>query len=141
MGRVCPRCGRAIPRGSVHRCPMAPGPSRNKARERERRDRETWRGGYSTREYQSARKRALERSDGRCEVCGTPVFDRTGRGWRRVSRDYGGTHHVIPLSGGGSNSEGNVVVLCARCHGLAHSKRCKGSASIGELLTRIRGEL
>lgn len=139
MGRVCPRCGRAIPRGALHRCPMASAPSRDRARERERRDREAWRGGYSSRDYAEARTRALERSHGRCEACGAPVFERSGRGWRKVARDFGGTHHVVPLSRGGANDPSNVVVLCARCHGLAHSSRCAGSEGAAELLARVVG--
>lgn len=142
MGRVCPACGRAIPRGTLHRCPNASAPSRDGARERERRGRESWRASYTSRAYESARKAALERSHGLCEACGTPVFGRRGRdGWRRLSRDFGATHHVVPLSRGGSNEASNVVVLCARCHGLAHSTRCAGSRDAGELIARIRGAL
>lgn len=141
MGRVCPRCGRAIPRGASHVCPLATVPSRDRARERERRDRETWRDGYSSREYRAARDAALARSRGLCEACGAVTFVRTSRGWRKVASDYGATHHVVPLSGGGANDPSNVVVLCARCHGLAHSAACAGSATSGELIEAIRGRL
>ncbi len=32
-------------------------------------------------------------------------------------------HHVIPLSRGGENSEGNLTVLCIYCHRLSHGMR------------------
>ena len=141
MGRVCPACGRAIPRGALHRCPMAARPGRDRERETARRDREGWREGYGGRAYRDARDAALERSRGMCEACGATVFERSERGWRKVARDYGATHHVVPLSRGGANEASNVVVLCARCHGLAHSSRCKDAAGAGELIGRIRAAL
>lgn len=140
MGRVCPRCGRAIPRDARHVCPLATPPSRDRARERERRSKESWRQGYGP-DYQKARNAALTRSHGLCEATGEVVFRRTSRGWRKVSRDFGGTHHVVPLSRGGANDPANVVVLCARAHGVAHSAECEGIVTAAALLRRIRGVL
>lgn len=122
-------------------CPLSPVPARDRARERERRDRETWRRGYSRREYERARSEALERSHGLCEACGAVVFSRTSRGWSRVARDFGATHHVVPLSRGGPNEASNVVVLCARCHGLAHSRALADAGTADELLSAIRRRL
>ena len=118
-------------------CPLAPAPSRDRARERERRSREGWREGYGP-EYRKARNAALERSQGLCEATGEPVFRRTSRGWRKIARDFGGTHHVVPLSRGGTNDPSNIVVLCARAHGAAHSAACEGASSAPALLCRIR---
>ena len=50
------------------------------------------------------------------------VFVPTARGWRKLARDFGATHHLVPLSEGGGNSRENIAVLCARCHGVAHSR-------------------
>lgn len=141
MGRVCPRCGRAVPEGTRHACPLATAPARDRARERERRRRETWRSSYSSREYREARDAAIERSHGACEACGSVVYVRTSRGWRKIARDFGATHHVRPLSRGGSNDASNVVVLCARCHGIAHSAACEGEWDAAGLLDAIRGRL
>lgn len=141
MGRVCPRCGRPVPRGERHLCPLAAAPSRDRARERERRGREEWRRSYSSREYRRAREAALARSRGLCEACGSVVYVRTSRGWRRAARDFGATHHVRPLSQGGSNDPSNVVVLCARCHGIAHTAALSGVWDAGSLMDGIRGRL
>ena len=32
-------------------------------------------------------------------------------------------HHVLPLSEGGSNDEGNLMSLCKSCHSRIHAKR------------------
>ena len=29
-------------------------------------------------------------------------------------------HHIIPKSTGGSDNESNLLLLCAKCHGMAH---------------------
>lgn len=128
MGKVCPRCGKAIPRGALHHCPLASKPTRNAAREREKRSRETWRDSYN-REYRDARKTVIRASNGLCEACGAPVFTCTRRGWKKVARDFGGTHHLVPLSRGGTNDPENVAVLCARCHAIAHTRAFGESAT------------
>lgn len=120
MGKVCPRCGKAIPRGALHNCHLATAPVRNKQRERERRSKELWREGYD-KEYRQVRNGLLTASGGLCEACGEQVFVPTHRGWRKARRDFGGTHHLVPLSQGGANSTDNLTCLCARCHGIAHS--------------------
>lgn len=60
------------------------------------------------------RQRVLQRSEGRCELCGAEGF-RTAAG-----AIYLETHHVIPLSEGGPDLDFNVVALCASDHRRAH---------------------
>lgn len=60
------------------------------------------------------RQRVLQRSQGRCELCGAEGF-RTAAG-----AIYLETHHVIPLSAGGPDLDFNVVALCANDHRRAH---------------------
>ncbi len=36
------------------------------------------------------------------------------------SRLYIVLHHIVPLGAGGENVEGNIIVLCSRCHDLVH---------------------
>lgn len=128
MGKICPRCGKAIPRGALHQCHLASAPVRNRQRERERRSQETWRDGYGP-EYQRIRTSVLAASSGCCEACGAQVFVATRRGWKKAVRDFGGTHHLVPLSQGGANTTDNLACLCARCHGIAHSKAFVNAAN------------
>lgn len=121
MGKVCPRCGKAIPRGCLHHCRLAPEPVRNKRRERERRSHERWRSEYDQ-EYKAVRTGVIVACNGLCEACGEPVFVPTQRGWKKAASNFGATHHLVPLSQGGANSADNIACLCARCHGIAHSR-------------------
>lgn len=121
MGRVCPRCGRAVRAGERHACHLAPkGGRRDTDKEAARREGEAWRKRYDG-EFRRIRSLLVAECEGRCEVCGSVVYRRTTRGWRKVARDFGGVHHLVPLSKGGRNSKGNAALLCARCHGAAHS--------------------
>lgn len=63
---------------------------------------------------QEIRSRALERARGICEYCGIAGF-RTAAG-----QIYLESHHVIPLSEGGSDNIYNVVALCPNHHKEAH---------------------
>lgn len=124
MGKLCPWCGKAVPRGTVHACPKRPKrgrDSRDARRADLRRSGETWRKEYGE-AYKRARDGVLAASGGKCEACGVIVFVPTARGWRKLARDFGATHHLVPLSEGGGNSRENIAVLCARCHGVAHSR-------------------
>jgi 5-methylcytosine-specific restriction endonuclease McrA len=60
------------------------------------------------------RDAALRRAAGRCESCKQRGFKMVGGG------TYLETHHVIPLSEGGADSEANVVALCPNDHREAH---------------------
>lgn len=72
------------------------------------------------------RRRALARAAGRCGLCGMS-------GFRMESGAlYLETHHIIPLSEGGADDDGNVVALCAHDHRRAH---------FGEDRLAIRDEL
>lgn len=60
------------------------------------------------------RDAALERADGKCELCNEEGFETKG-GYKYLE-----THHVIPLSEGGDDALSNVVALCPRDHRKAH---------------------
>ena len=62
----------------------------------------------------SVRAAALARSKGHCEFCGQPGFI-TSNGQAFLE-----THHIIPLSEGGSDVITNVAALCANHHREAH---------------------
>lgn len=129
MGRICARCGALIREGERHVCPMRaarkqkPGKhTRTKEEEAARAKSEPFREGYGA-GWRSARKACIARTGGACAVCGRAVYVSDNRGgWRKVRRDFGGVHHLRPLSAGGTNDQSNLVVLCAECHGRAHKK-------------------
>jgi hypothetical protein len=60
------------------------------------------------------RDAALRRAAGKCEFCKQRGFKMVGGG------TYLETHHVIPLSEGGADSEANVAALCPNDHREAH---------------------
>ncbi len=112
--RLCPKCGKPYPIGeSCPRCAKAGGSRRSKEQERTRFADNPWRRQYDTAAYRRARQQAIERQQGRCAACGRQVAAKTGGKW---SVSYGGVHHIEPLSQGGGNGPGNLVLLCAPCH-------------------------
>ncbi|MET3678672.1 MULTISPECIES: HNH endonuclease signature motif containing protein [unclassified Pseudomonas] len=62
----------------------------------------------------SVRRRVLERSGGVCELTGVPGFPVVSGGV------YLETHHIVPLSEGGSDTVDNVIALSANAHRQAH---------------------
>jgi len=60
------------------------------------------------------RSRTLERAKGACEYCANPGFTMAD------GRVYLETHHVVPLSEAGTDTEDNLVALCANHHREAH---------------------
>lgn len=60
------------------------------------------------------RSRALERAKGACEYCAKPGFTMAD------GRVFLETHHVVPLSEGGTDSEDNVAAVCPNHHREAH---------------------
>lgn len=60
------------------------------------------------------RSRALERAKGACEYCANPGFAMAD------GRVFLETHHEVPLSEGGTDTEDNLAALCANHHGEAH---------------------
>jgi hypothetical protein len=63
------------------------------------------------------RSRGVKSSAGfRCQKCGL--------GGDRVKL---ATHHIVPLSKGGSNSSGNLICLCEKCHSMSHSRMRTGN--------------
>lgn len=76
------------------------------------------------------RSNVLVRADGKCEWCGEPGFKMAD------GRIYLETHHVVPLSENGSDTESNVTALCPNHHREAHHGLNRNEMRI-ELLARI----
>lgn len=62
----------------------------------------------------SVRTQALARANGHCEHCGERGFEMSG------GAIYLETHHVVPLSEGGTDLVTNVAALCPNDHKRAH---------------------
>ena len=77
------------------------------------------------------RDNVLVRANGRCEWCGESGFPTADGGI------YLETHHVIPLSEDGSDTESNVAGLCPNHHREAHHGKCRDEMR-KELLGRLR---
>ena len=60
------------------------------------------------------RTNALARANGKCEYCGQSGFKMSN------GKIFLETHHVVPLSENGLDSEYNVVAICANHHREAH---------------------
>lgn len=79
-----------------------------------------WRGGKSmydavkkalgSASWKTYRKRARERGDGVCEMCGG---DNGDQGLH--------VHHTVPVLAGGSNHPNNLMLLCQPCHNTVES--------------------
>lgn len=80
------------------------------------------------------RDSVLARANGHCELCKQPGF-KTADG-----KMYLETHHVKPLSDGGSDHEGNVAALCPNHHREAHHGELREniSARLQEILATAR---
>lgn len=63
------------------------------------------------------RKNVLKRANGRCEYCGCEGFITNAGG------QYLETHHIVPLSEGGEDTEQNVIALCPNDHRRAHYEK------------------
>lgn len=112
--RVCPNCGKPYPVGQrCPRCAKAAGSKRTREQEKARFADNPWRRKYDTAAYRKARQLVIERQDGRCAACGRVVAAKSGGKWTVA---YGGVHHIQPLSHGGGNGVGNLVLLCTACH-------------------------
>lgn len=121
--RICPKCGKPYPIGG--RCPRCAAPkathgARSREQERLRFAENPWRRRYDTAAYRKARQLVIERQGGRCAACGRQVAARSGGRWAVT---YGGVHHIRPLSQGGSDGAGNLVLLCAACHNRVEAER------------------
>jgi hypothetical protein len=62
----------------------------------------------------AARQAVLQRASGRCEYCGEPGFITSS------GAVYLETHHIKPLSEGGSDTPSNMAALCPSHHREAH---------------------
>lgn len=113
--RVCPKCGKPYPIGQrCPRCARATRTKRTKEQEGTRFSDNPWRRQYDTAAYRKARQQAIERQAGRCASCRRQVAYRQPSGhWSTLG---GGVHHIKPLSQGGGNGLGNLVLLCTPCH-------------------------
>jgi 5-methylcytosine-specific restriction endonuclease McrA len=105
--RICNSCGASYdPLDGAYRrsgkCQTCTAQYEAEKRSRQRRAR-------SSSDYQHARQAALQAAGYRCTRCG--------------STDRVETHHAVARPGQpGDNSEGNLVVLCQRCHLAQHSR-------------------
>lgn len=79
----------------------------------------------------AVRYAALRRANGRCEYCGESGFVMAN------GRIYLETHHVVPLSEGGSDRSQNVAALCPNDHKRAHFSVERDSMR-EELTARLR---
>lgn len=61
--------------------------------------------GYGS-DWKTVTKNVKERDGGRCVDCGSTVGVQS--------------HHIIPVSKGGSNHGFNLICLCERCHCIRH---------------------
>lgn len=68
------------------------------------------RAGYGTHaEWHAICKRVHARDNNRCRKCGAPEHP--------VAKGvYHDTHHIIPLSRGGTTTMANLITLCDNCH-------------------------
>lgn len=57
----------------------------------------------------------LRKANGLCEACGMPAPFKTSGGM-----PYLETHHLVPLSRGGSDGVRNVIAVCPNCHRRLH---------------------
>lgn len=69
---------------------------------------------YAFKRSIGVRQRVLRRSSGLCEFCHSPGFHMPD------GRIYIETHHITPLSEGGTDTVSNIVALCANHHREAH---------------------
>jgi len=79
---------------------------------------------------ETVRRNVRERAQGKCEWCGQPGFQMEN------GSIYVETHHIIPLSEEGLDSEGNVVAICPNHHRQAHHGQQKADMR-QELLQRV----
>lgn len=77
------------------------------------------------------RSRTLERAKGACEYCANPGFAMAD------GRVYLETHHVVPLSEHGTDTEDNLVALCANHHREAHHGALAAEIRV-KLLSKLR---
>lgn len=127
--RLCPTCGKPVKQGEkCLRCDKPICKRKNhgtKTPEQERRrvQSEPWREHYKSPEYKRARQAVIARQMGCCARCGVPVahLDLQGGGWR--TGRYGGVHHKVALSEGGTDDVSNLVLLCVKCHNEIDAQR------------------
>ena len=60
---------------------------------------------------QCARKRIIKLRGHNCERCGYP--------------GYIELHHILEVNNGGKNHDDNLVMLCEKCHAVAHGYKKK----------------
>lgn len=72
----------------------------------------------------SVRQHAIQRANGKCEYCGEETF-KTVAGFYYLE-----SHHIHPLSEGGTDTIDNVIALCPLHHREAHYGQNKDELSI-----------
>jgi hypothetical protein len=96
VGAPCPVCDGKEP-------PPPPPPPKPRARTPERSN------------FAQAQKRRMAAGGlCRCERCGFAPP-------RALAARVLNLHHIVPVAAGGSDDEGNLVLLCANCHALTHA--------------------
>ena len=102
MAMWCPRCGQVHERGT--RCPLRKGQPKHNPR-------------YNDAEYKRNRRRALDRTKGKCARCGKVIAIWERGSWRMLE---GGVHHIKTLRDGGGHQQANLAPLCDACHLFMH---------------------
>ena len=121
----CPYCHGIVPAG--RRCPCRKAKRKPTPGDADRRQREPWRGNYSTAEYRRNRQAAIERTQGRCTDCGCTCAEKRDGVWRTAGLG-GEVDHLVALEDGGGNEPSNLALRCKSCHANrdAARRRAKG---------------
>jgi len=71
--------------------------------------------------------RILCRDNFACKDCGEAMRFTNEHGVEMPTPAGLDVHHIVPVSGGGTDHEGNLVTMCKACHLARHGKRAKGN--------------
>lgn len=123
MAMLCPWCHHVVPARTTCPCRKV---GRDRKAEADRRKREPWRGRYASSKARDAKQVAMERTKGRCSMCGAQVAEQVQGRW--MARG-GEVHHVIPLRDGGTDDPSNLTLMCLSCHRTLDASLRRGEGS------------